>query len=271
MPEAAGKTFNRRLMIIPIALDDLGAANPDLADLAARQLAAVRIHHRNLHTRTGQADTVDVSRGQFARHQRRRRRGLRRAIGIDQFQAGNFDGQLLDRGDRHRRTAIAADPPRREIVAVEIGLQQAKIIHRRHHHRVGDPLARGDLQVFRGLEFRDDDQRAGAARHAHDVGDDARDMGERHCRDRAIRRCQLQAGLKDHGRMDHVAMREHRALWPPGGAGRIEDHRNLFLADLGGRLRRRVVGQSGERRSAFVADGDPMHQVWNIGRLRQTS
>src|SRR5207237_4170323 len=41
MPEAAGKTFSRRLMIIPIALDDLGAANPDLADLAARQFAAV--------------------------------------------------------------------------------------------------------------------------------------------------------------------------------------------------------------------------------------
>ena len=37
-------------------------------------------------------------------------------------------------------------------------------------------------------------------------------------------------------------MREHRALWPPGGAGRIEDHRSVFLADVGGRLRRRVVG-----------------------------
>ena len=53
---------------------------------------------------------------------------------------------------------------RREIVAVEIRLQQAEIVHRRHHHRVGDALARGELQIIGRLELGDDDQRAGAAR-----------------------------------------------------------------------------------------------------------
>src|SRR6266513_371606 len=39
MPEAAGKAFGRRLRIVPIALDDLRAADPYLADLAVRQFA----------------------------------------------------------------------------------------------------------------------------------------------------------------------------------------------------------------------------------------
>src|ERR1700685_1508270 len=44
VPEAAGKALRRRLRIIPVAADDGGRANPDLADLAARQFAAIAVH-----------------------------------------------------------------------------------------------------------------------------------------------------------------------------------------------------------------------------------
>src|SRR3984893_7648381 len=44
MPEAAGKTLRRRRWITPVTFDDRARVNPDLADLAARQLAAIGIH-----------------------------------------------------------------------------------------------------------------------------------------------------------------------------------------------------------------------------------
>ena len=248
MPEAGGKTLRRRLRIVPVALDDRAAVDPDFADLAARQFVAVGIDGDDLRARTGQSDAVDMPRGQFAGHHGRRRRGLGGAVAIRQLQARNLGGQPFDRRNRHRRAAKAADPPARQIVAVEIRLQQAEIIHRRHHHGVGDALARRELQIFRGLELRHDDQRAGATNHGHDVGDHAGDMPERHRGDRAIRRGQLQARHEHHRRMDDVAMREHRALRLARGARRVEDHRGVFFADLGRRRRGGMIQQSGELR-----------------------
>ena len=37
-------------------------------------------------------------------------------------------------------------------MAIEIGLQQAQIVHRRHHHGLRDAFARGDLEIFRSLD-----------------------------------------------------------------------------------------------------------------------
>ena len=190
--------------------------------------------------------------GQFAGHHGRGRRGLGRAVAIHQLQAGNLGVELFDRGDRHRRAAKAADPPARQIVAVEIRLQQAEIIHRRHHHGVGDALARRHLQIFGRLELRHDDQRAAAADHGHDVGDHAGDVAERHRGDRSIGLGQLQARHEHHRRMNDVAMGEHRALGPARRARGVEDHGGVLFADLDRRCQRRVIGQI--RKSARASD-----------------
>src|SRR5437879_9267993 len=60
MPEAGRKTLGRCLRVVPVALDDRAAMKPDFADLAARQLAAVRMHDDDLGARTRQTDDVDV-------------------------------------------------------------------------------------------------------------------------------------------------------------------------------------------------------------------
>ena len=187
--------------------------------------------------------------GRIHRHHGRGRRRLGRAVAIRQLQPGNFGVELFDGGDRHRRAAETADPPARQVVAVEIRLQQAEIVHRRHHHGVGDALARRQLQIFRRLELRHDDQRAGAADHGHDVGDHAGDVAERHRGDRAIGFGELQARDEHHRRMDDVAMGEHRALGLARGARRVEDHGGVFFADLDRRRHRRVVGEFREARA----------------------
>ncbi len=65
-------------------------------------------------------------------------------------------------------------------------------------------------------------------------------------------------------------MREHRALGPPGGAGRVEDHRGVFFADVGGRLQRPVRDQARKlRRARVVIDRYPVHQVGNVACLGQ--
>ena len=82
---------------------------------------------------------------------------------------------------------------------------------------------------------------------------------------------QIQARHEDHRRMDYVAMRQHRALRPPRGARRVEDHRGVFFADLGWRRRWRVAEQRGKwRRPAIVIDGDSLLQIGNVVRVGQT-
>ncbi len=229
VPKAAGETLGRRLGIVPVSPDDRTAVNPDLADLAARHLAALDIHHDDMRARTGQADAVEMRGRQFRRHDGRRRGGLGRTVGVDQPQAGNLGGQFFNGRDRHRRAAISSDTPSREI-----------------------------------------DQRSGATYHAHDIGDHARHMGERHRGDRTIRRRQLHAGLIDHRRMDDVAMREHRPFGPPGGAGRVQDHGGVFFADGCGHLCGRVIGQVRKlRRALVVIDGNPVLQIGNIAAIGQ--
>src|SRR5260370_33501737 len=61
MPEAASKTFRRRRRVIPVAFDDRARANPDFADLAARQLTTLRIHHHDMRARARQPDAVDMA------------------------------------------------------------------------------------------------------------------------------------------------------------------------------------------------------------------
>src|SRR6185436_8103074 len=48
MPEAGRKTLGRGLRVVPIALEDRAAMNPDFADLATRQLTALGIHDDDL-------------------------------------------------------------------------------------------------------------------------------------------------------------------------------------------------------------------------------
>ena len=127
--------------------------------LAARQFAAIGIHHDDVGAGTRQADAVDMGGGQFARHDGRGRGGFGRAVAVHQLQAGN----LWRPASRWWRPASARRQSRRCASStdrsVEIRLQQAEIVHRRHHDRVGDALARGDLQIFRRLELGHDDQR----------------------------------------------------------------------------------------------------------------
>src|SRR5258708_25699938 len=75
VPKAAGETLGRRLWIVPVSPDDRTAVNPDLADLAPRQLTALGIHHDDMRARTAQTDAVEVRSRQFRPHAGRRRGG----------------------------------------------------------------------------------------------------------------------------------------------------------------------------------------------------
>src|SRR5258708_32233062 len=60
VPKAAGETLRRRLRIVPVSPDDRTGVNPDLADLAARQLTAVGTHHDDMRAGTGQPGPAEM-------------------------------------------------------------------------------------------------------------------------------------------------------------------------------------------------------------------
>ncbi len=65
-------------------------------------------------------------------------------------------------------------------------------------------------------------------------------------------------------------MGQHRALRLARGARGVEDHRGVLLADLDRRRRRRVVGEHREtRQSRIIVDGDTVHHIGHILRIRQ--
>ena len=159
----------------------------------------------------------------------------------------------------------------RKIVGLEIGLQQAKVVHRRHHHRLGDAFARGELKVVRRLEFRDDDERAGAARDGHDIGGDAGDMREGHGGNRTVVARHLETDFVDHRRMNEIAVRQHRALGLARGARGVEDHGGVLFGDRHGRLRSLGRNQVGERqRSIDRANRDALKQRRDLDRVGDT-
>ena len=200
-----------------------------------------------------------MARGIAERHQRRRRGGLGRTVGVHELEARQHLRELLDGRLGHGRAAIGADAPGRQIERPEIRLEQAQVVHRRHHHGMGDPLRRRDLQEPARLEARQQHRGAADMDHGEEHREQTGDVGCRHGKERAIVGPEPHARLVVQHRVDDVQMREHRAFGAAGGPGGVQDDRHVLLARTIRRRRSALVEQGRKRRLASWrrAHGDP--------------
>ena len=229
VPPASGELLRVGLRIRPVAAHHHRARDPELAGVAGRDLAAVVVHHHDAPCGHHHADTVRVFASEFRRHHGGGRSGLGGAVGIHQAQRRQSLREFVDRGYRHRRAAVAADRPGRQVVAIEIGLHQAELVHRRHQDRVVDPLARGELEERAGGEGRHHHGRTAATHGSQHDRHQSGHVARRHREHRAGGGAEARAVLEVHHRMHDAQMREHRALGAAGGAGGVEQGAAVFL------------------------------------------
>ena len=246
MPVAGGEGFGGGLGVGPIAGHHHRTADPELAGLAGRCFDAVVVHHPDVGGRQCHAHRVGVIAGAAHRHHGDRRAGLGGAVGVDQREPRQPGVQRVDGGHRHRRAAVAADAPGRQVGIGKAGVQQAQVVHRRHHHGVADALGGQQRDEGLGFEGRHQDDGAAQVQHGHDDGHQPGDMAGRHCQRGAVARgvgcCahQLHAGLVMQHRMHDVAVGQRGAFGVAGGARGVQDHRDLAV--VGGRRRGRCGG-----------------------------
>ena len=215
-PVAAGERIRVRLRIAPIAGDDHRTADPQLpfarGTCAVRQLSPGVVHHDDVAARHDLADALSVEDAIAGRHDRRRRRGLRRAVRVAHLQLRKRFGEAMNRRLRHRRAAVDAEPPFAQVEAREVGLEQAQSIHCRDHQRVRDPLRLCKRQELASLELRHQHQRAAdMQKREHHPGQPG-DVRPRHAQDRPLASLQSMHIFPVQARMDDVEVRQHRAL-----------------------------------------------------------
>ena len=188
-----------------------------------------------------------------------RRARLRQPVGVGEADAGHAGQRLLEDGAGHPGAAVGDRPERGHVrrAAAEVIDQPRQ--HRRHQHRLADPLIADGGEPLGGGEVRQVHHPAageGVREHrAH-----ARDVVRR---DADERRVILISGRELH-RLEHVGdqvrVTEHRALrLRRGPAGVQHDRRELIVDVRGGRgLGRPRRGQPlarGEDRGGHALDG----------------
>ena len=264
-PEAGGKGGGTRRGRLPVAGHDHRAADPDLARNAGQKLATGLVDDPQIATGDGEADRIRATRRVVRRHDGRGRGGLGGAIEIHQPELGQQRREPGDRGLRHRRPAIAADPPGAKLEGGELRLEEAEVVHRRHQDCVGDPLACRQLEKAPGLERGHQDRAAGRPDHGEQHCDEACDVGRGHCQQRAVLRPEVHGQRVVEDRMDDVEMGQQRALGSPGRAGGVEDDRDVLLRGLV-RGRRRRAGSPAAPRSRAPPPARRARAARELGR-----
>ena len=122
------------------------------------------------------------------------------------------------------------------------------MVHRRHQDRVRDPLAGREREEVPGLEGGQQDAAAAGLDHREQDRDQAGHVGRGHRQQRAVARRKLHREPIVQDRVDDVQMGQQRPFRPAGGAGGVEDDRDVLLPGLvPGRRRRGALDQAFER------------------------
>ena len=140
-------------------------------------------------------------------------------------------------------------PPKRAIRqddrsnAENIRLQQAKMVHRRHHADDGDPLGGHQLEEPPRLEGRASGpccRRHGASSAAFATSPMTWFAGVARSARSVAPEAEAERIVRD--RMRDVEVGQHRALGPSGGARGVEDHRHVLLGRTVDRAARPCAG-----------------------------
>jgi hypothetical protein len=210
---------------VPVPLDDVVAADDDLADLAGGQVVAVVADDLHLHAGDRRADRARlvpapemVGRGD--------RRGLAEPVALDHL-AAERRLEPAHHLRRHRRPARDADAQRGEVVGVPGRMAEQGGVHRRHALQHGHAVALHDLQRLAGVEALQQRQAAAGA----DCGVERAGLAER------VEQRQGAEGdvVLDHrvqapdrvGVPDEVGVGQLGTLGRAGGSRGIEDHRGV--------------------------------------------
>ena len=165
------------------------------------------------------------------RHDGGRRGGLRRTVGVAHLQARKNFGEAADGRLRHRRTAVDAEPPRPQIEAAQVRLQQAQAIHGRHHQRVGDLFLLRELQEFAPLEFGQRGDGAAQRQQGQHRAAQAGHVGPGNAKHRALSLAHLVDLAPVKARVHRIEVREHRALGLAGSARGVQDAEGVLFGD----------------------------------------
>ena len=190
---------------------------------------------------------------------------------MQEAHAGHRRHRRLQHRIGHRRGAVGDDPQAGDVVPGQVGEMGDRVDHGRHQQRVGDAMP-GDLgQHVGGVEARDEDMRAG--NHGDGVGRGAIGQVEHRSGMDVDAVVTVADGRDDHGGVgDQVAMGEHHALRPAGGAAGVEDAGHVVVAGLAERLRhlgeQALVGDHAgrSRRLADMDEGGNRREVLELAR-----
>ena len=266
LPVAVQEGLRVRLRVVPVAGHHHRAGDPQFAGFAARHLVAFRVHHQDVGAGQRLADRRRVFRGMAQRHQGGGGCRLGGAVGVHQFEVRQDLRQPCNSGFRHRRAAERADPPLRQVEALELRVQQAEVVHRRHQDADGHPHLRCQFQEGAGLERLHHHGMAADIDHVDQDRDQTGDMAGGHRQDRHVAGAGLPGMGEMHRRGDDAEMGQHRALRLACGAGGVEQGRRVVLVDGDRRRRRRIAQQGG---IAVAVQGIDQAQVGQRLQVRQ--
>ena len=282
---AVGDRFRGGLGAVQVALDHRGAAHPELADLALRDLVAVVVDALGLEGRHRRADAGRLVDEEVAAHRGDDPAGLGHAVAGVGPRGGDLGVDLGDQVRLQRRAAAAQAHQAGGVARGEVRVQQHLAAHHRHARHRGDALALDQLQRLAGVPLVHQHEHAarggdriGAAVVGGDVEErrgqqrdrDGRGVGRRGAAGLLARqRLHLGGEAEVHQVVDAAAVGELRALRPAGGARGVEDagvgvgidvhggHRRFLGDDVrpGRDALRQALGAHGDQPGARGARG----------------
>ena len=241
-------------VIVPVAGQDVTAANPYFAHLADRHLAAVRASDADLAGASRAPDRAGGVKGDIGGLVDRRRRCFGGAI--DLHHRGAAIMHRLDQRHRHVGRPDGHHAKAGQIRCSPFLLRQQRRQHCRHHRDLGDGMILDHGQRRGGVEERCDDHMRAAQQGWQRLDVQATDMEQRQDVQHHIIGRHRIGFMAHHGVRDHRRLRQRRALWPARGSRGVDDHQ-LGIGAAGGvglgKLmpvpRRRKLGAKGDSRT----------------------
>ena len=208
------------------------AADLDLAGLPLRNLDSVQVDHPHLDTLDRGADRARLA-GPVRMIERGRRRTLGKPVALENgaaeslFEVGeNLDGQRRATGNTGPQTARRL---RRGIVCHA----EQRRIHRRHPLEYRDGVTLDHLERLARVEPGNERQRRTREHGTVEPAGQAEDVEQRQAAHHHVVRPGLDEGADaDLSVAAQIAVGEHGALGLSGGAGGVQDDRDVFVVAL---------------------------------------